>query len=269
MTLALILSIIKYKHEHKISLDEAIEELRFSTSVIETPGLETASWKCSILSVESIGTSFDSATLDQTTCTILLDELADSCLFYCRSTPRKLRIMLPICEFIVKNYHHLWQLTIQKLFAGLDNIFRYNNVDDPINQIRLTYWYITFINNLLDKFVANDAEHFMKLLIHELIEKMYNLVIRYHHYDTQQHTALSNYSQILQNLKIHEIHHDISCHKIAMLLLLYINIILYVQDQDQFSYNHHCQVLVVLLMTDNKDLIHYYQSSTCFNISSR
>ena len=239
MNTAVILSIIKYSYDAKISLDDAIEELHFTTSVNQLKPL-----KLKILTLNRLQAVLSSANWR------LLQELSSSILKNCRQLHRKLRAMAPIVVKMIVTREEMWNKVISYCLLCIDNIFL--NELDTVNELRLIRWYLKFIKTVVNKVTSRAVgKKFVPLLIQSIIQKVYNLVL--------QNICAEPVTRI--EVKVVG-HYHINQNKVLLLLLLHIKVLLYVQEE--MTEEDHLNMLSILLMTKNDELIRYYQAENRF-----
>lgn len=242
MNIAISLSIIKYRHESKLSLDETIEELLYSMDVkVTNPNLL-------ILTVNT-------QQVPALMCKRLFSQLSTSFLQNSRHLPRELRIMVPICVKSIKTRTGGWEPFIHHSLLCIDSIFQ--NPLDPVNEVRVIAWYLNFIQTVLEGIGNHSVKtKFYRLFIQKVILKLYSVVVETIPFGENLH--LQGFEQIVpQPCSINKL-------KVSMVLLLHINVILYVQEEQ--TMDDHLNVLSLLLRLGNEALLEYYQASTRFKV---
>lgn len=236
----LAISIINYKNNHELSIEEAIEELCYKSSVIQVKAIQVR--------------LIPPAVANKSDLLLYLRLLQKLCLYNSFKLPDFLHYIPRVLFHMPRSTSIYNELFLDQLFLSLDSIFI--NSED-INQLRIIHWFLLFIQWLLSFIMElNDdvSQKFTKLIITKSIEHIFNIVIE----DDMVWSTLENtdrFKHLSELKKFNKI--EIKKESIPLHIIVYLQILNTLHDKICLS--DHLKILSILLLYNNVFLTNYYQ----------
>lgn len=236
----LAISIINYKHNHELSIEEAIEEICYKSSVTQVKAIQVR------LTPPALANKSDVLQYLR-----LLQRL---CLYNSFKLPDLLHYIPKVLSHTPRSTTIYNEVFLDQLFISLDSIFI--NSED-INQLRMIHWFLLFIQWLLIFIMEpndNVSQEFTKLIITKIIEHIFNIVIE----DELVWSTLENtdrFKDLSELKKYNKI--EINKESIPLHIIVYLQILNILHEKICLS--DHLKILSILLLYNNDFLTNYYQ----------